>query len=284
MVEEEVATSVALTVQAQTTQETTPTSTPILTQTPFSLPTLSTPATLPKPTASPNKSGEQACMSASLVSENIPDGTIMTPGQQFTKIWKIKNTSTCVWTTSYKIVFWDGEVMGGGFVYNFPQQALPGDTVDVPLVLIAPTEEGAFQGFWKLQTPGGASFGVGYDAPFWVEILVSSDTDYEYGITSVTYNLVRDPEFGCPANVRYRFSANVSVNGPVTIVYNFAKSDGTSEDKRSLKFTEAGTQTTVTWVWSIHLSSATNERWIRLFTVSPVEQQFGKATFLYDCQ
>lgn len=281
--EQEIATSVALTVQAQNTEQALPTQTAVATKTPVPSPTGSTTTNTPKATLPVAAGGEQACMSASLIGETVPDGTIMTPGQQFTKIWHIKNTSSCTWTTAYKIVFWDGDVMGGGFVYNFPQQALPGDTVDVPVVLIAPTAEGNHQGFWKLQTPGGSSFGVGYDTPFYVDIVVSSDPDFDYGITSVTYNIVRDPEFGCPANVFYRYSANITVNGPVTIIYNFSKSDGASEDKRTLKFTEAGTKTTVVWTWSIHLGSATNPRWVRLFTVSPEEQQFEEASFHYTC-
>jgi hypothetical protein len=287
--EGDIATSVALTVQAQDTEraaaQAVQSATPMASFTPFATATGLTAATATtRPTARPAAGGEGSCMSASLVGETVPDGTVVTPGQKFTKVWKIKNTSTCVWDTSYKIVFWDGEVMGGGYVYNFPQQALPGDTVDVPLVLTAPTAEGTFQSLWKLQTPGGASFGVGYDTPFWVEVVVSSDTDYEYGITEVTYNIVREPETGCPANVFYHFSANVTVNGPMTITYNFNKSDGTSENKRSLKFTQAGTQTTTSWTWSIHLGSSTNDRWIQLFTVSPTEQSFGKAYIYYDCQ
>jgi hypothetical protein len=281
--EGDIATSVALTVQAQSTLQAAPISTPTATYTPLPLTGSSTPSPTARPTFPPIPGGEQACMSASLVDETIPDGTIMTPGQLFRKIWRIQNTSTCTWTTGYKIVFWDGDVMGGAYVYNFPQQALPGDVVEVPLDLVAPTEEGDHQGFWKLQTPGGSSFGVGYDTPFWVDVVVSSDTNYEYGITSVTYNIIRDPEFGCPANVFYRFSANVTVNGPITIVYNFEKSDGTTENKKTLKFNEAGTQTTVTWVWSIHLGSATNPRWIRLFTVTPDEEKFEEATFHYTC-
>jgi hypothetical protein len=284
--EQEIATSVALTVQAQNTEQAALPSATIpaaLTLTPTLFPTALNTTITPRPTSPPPAAGEQACMSASLESETIPDGTIMMPGQQFTKIWRIKNTSSCTWTTSYKIVFWDGEVMGGGYVYNFPQQALPGDTVDVPLVLTAPSAEGNYTSSWKLQTPGGASFGVGYDTPFWVDVVVSADTDYEYGITEVTYEIIRDPEFGCPANVFYRFHANVTANGPLTITYNFAKSDGTTENKKIMKFTQAGTQETVTWTWSIHLASATNPRWIQFFTVLPTEQYFGKASFHYTC-
>src|SRR5512143_3726509 len=138
-----IATSVAQTVEAQKPE---PTPTSAATNTPLVLPPGTGSVTPgPKPTFPPASASDQACMMASLVGENIPDGTIMKPGQQFTKTWKIQNQSTCTWTTSYKIVFWDGDVMGGGYVYNFPQQALPGDTVDVPLVLTAPSADGTYK-------------------------------------------------------------------------------------------------------------------------------------------
>ena len=279
-----IATAVALTVQAQN-RAATPTSapTPISTITPLpALPGTAAVTPQTRPTFPPASGGEQECMKASLVSETVPDGTIMKPGEQFKKTWQIKNTSTCTWNTSYKIVFWDGEVMGGGYVYNFPQQALPGDTVEVPLMLTAPIEDGSYRGYWKLQTPGGSSFGVGADTAFWVDIVVSSDPKLEFGVTSVTYSVVRNPETGCPANVFYTIYATISVNGPVSVTYNFRKSDGTFNGKRTLKFTEAGSQT-VSMEWSIHYGSSTNERWAQLFTIEPVEQDFGKATFTYSC-
>src|SRR5512143_3957679 len=176
--DDRIATAVAKTVQAQQSRSTAaPPSTLAPTFTPLQTPLATLPVT-PKPgsTVPPVSGGDQPCMKASLVEETVPDGTILKPGQQFTKTWRIQNTSTCVWNTSYKIVFWDGDLMGGGYVYNFPQQALPGDVVEVPLVLTAPATDGSYKGSWKLQTPGGASFGVGYDSPFWVDIIVSSDS------------------------------------------------------------------------------------------------------------
>jgi len=278
-----IATGVALTVEAQKPIETPTTS---ITATPLIL-TTTTPlvvtGTAPaRPTSPPNPGGEAACMKASLVDETVPDGTIIKPGVQFTKTWQIRNDSTCTWDTSYKIVFWDGDVMGGGYVYNFPQQALPGDTVSVPLVLTAPTTDGPYQSSWKLQTPGGTTFGVGYDSPFWADIVVSSSDDVKYGVTNVTYSVERNPLTGCPANVFYTIYATVSVNGPVTVTLNWRKSDGTTENKQTLKFTEAGSQT-ASMEWSLHLGAATNERWVQVFTVSPEEQDFGKATFHYTC-
>jgi len=280
-----IATSVAQTVAAGQPVSTSTPAAPVLTSTPLILtsPTAgfvtSTPA---RPTLPPNTGGDAACMKASLVEETIPDGTIVKPGQQFTKTWTIRNDSTCVWDTSYKIVFWDGDVMGGGYVYNFPQQALPGDSVPVQLVLTAPTTDGNYQSEWKLQTPGGSTFGVGFDSPFWADIVVSSSDDVEYGVTSVTYSVERDPLTGCPANVFYTIYATISVNGPVSITYNWRKSDGTLENKQTLKFTEAGSKT-VSMEWSLHLGAATNERWVQVFTLAPAEQDYGKATFHYTC-
>jgi hypothetical protein len=281
--EDAIATAVAKTVEAER-RDITPT--PALTETPLPAPPV-TPgaatATLPpRPTLPPAAGGDAECMKASLVSETIPDGTILKPGQQFTKTWKIQNTSTCTWNTSYKIVFWDGEVMGGGYVYNFPQQALPGDIVDVPLVLTAPSEDGDYRSSWKLQTPGGSTFGVGYDSPFWVDIVVSSSDKVEYGVTSVTYSVDRNPATGCPANVFYTIYATITVNGPVTVTYNWRKSDGALENKRTIKFTEAGSET-VSMEWSLHIGSATNERWAQLFTIAPVQQDYDKAKFTYNC-
>jgi hypothetical protein len=284
-----IATSVAQTVIAQNSlvpPTSALTATPVILpartgETPAGAPT-STASAQPRPTFPPASGGDAACAKASLVDETVPDGTIMKPGQQFTKTWKIKNDSSCTWDTSYKIVFWDGEVMGGGYVYNFPQQALPGDTVDVSLQLTAPMEDGNYQSYWKLQTPGGSSFGVGYDTAFWADIVVSSSEKVDYGVTAVTYSVERNPLSGCPTNVFYTISATITVNGPVSVTYGWRKSDGGTEPKQTLKFSEAGSKT-VSFQWSLHLGAATNPRWAQLYTIEPVEQDYGKATFEYTC-
>jgi len=94
------------------------------------IPTATVPAniTFPTPTQllfpTPTKSGSStntACAKANFVSETIPDGTIMKPGDVFTKTWQIKNSSSCTWDTTYKIIFWDGNVMGGAYYYNLPK-------------------------------------------------------------------------------------------------------------------------------------------------------------------
>ncbi len=284
-----IATSVAMTVQAQNSQ---PTATlQDITDTP-SVPTPPTAeATKAPPTAPPTSSGNVSgtCASASLVSETVPDGTIIAPGAQFTKTWRIKNTGTCAWDSTWKLVFVSGDLMGGAYIYNFPQPAQPDETVDVPIVLTAPQQNGTYKGDWQLQSPWGGTFGVGqYNSPFWVSIVVGSGTPANnktatvYDVTAVTYNVVRDPVAGCPTNVTYTVNATIATNGPVTVNYMWVQSDGNNDKNNTLVFTDAGTKT-VSREWKLHLGSATNTRWMQIIITSPTYQEYGKATFDYTC-
>src|ERR1700690_1367157 len=123
-----IATSVAMTVQAQNTQAPafTPTSLPVV-----DVPTLLTSPTSGVTTVPPTapvagSSNIKPCYSANFVQDvTIPDGTIVTPGQTFWKTWRVLNSGSCSWDSTYKFVFNDGDLMGGGYVYAFPGAAAP---------------------------------------------------------------------------------------------------------------------------------------------------------------
>lgn len=290
-----ISTAIAQTVAAQNASSSTetplPSATPILTQGPLQfIPTLTplVPAvspTLPKSTAGT----KTECGKASLISETVPDGTIYPPGASFTKTWEIKNESNCTWDTSYKIVFWDGDLMGGGYVYNLPQSAPPGTTFPVSLVLKAPAVDGPYTSEWMLQTPDGNEFGVGeYSASFYADVVVSSDEKPDYEITSVDYSVVRSPASGCPANTRYTMYATLTSNGPIEITYQWLQGSGTDETEllgpaRKIKFTEASSQT-VSHEAVLHLGASTgNQRWKAMVITAPYYQEFERMHYLYDC-
>lgn len=290
-----ISTAIAQTVAAQniipSTETPLPSATPAVTQGPLQfIPTLtplvSGPSpTLPKSTAS----GKAECGKASLVSETIPDGTIYAPGASFTKTWEIKNESNCTWDTSYKIVFWDGDVMGGGYVYNLPQSAPPGTTFPISIVLKAPATDGPYISEWMLQTPDGTEFGVGqYSASFYADIVVSADEKPDYAITKVEYSMVRSPATGCPANTRYTLYATVTSNGPIEIKYQWLQGSGTPETEllgpsRTLKFTEAGSQT-VSHEAVLHLGATPgDQRWKAFVITEPSYKEFERIHYLYDC-
>jgi len=237
--------------------------TPEIIQTPLGFsPTLTSLPPTAMPTA--NNTNKSACAKASLVSETIVDGTIFKPGEKFTKTWEIKNASTCTWDTSYGIVFWNGDVLGGAYYYNLPQSVPPGAVFPASLVLTAPKEDGSYKSEWVLQTPDKVNFGVGeYSAPFYTEIVVSAAEKPAYAVTDVTYEMVRTPPTGCPANVTYTAYATVSTNGPLEFKYYWAQSDGHNPKGDVIKM-KAADSIVITNSWQLHIATTPGTRWMAI--------------------
>lgn len=260
-----------------------------------SLPTATPRATLPAETLAPSDvtptnvptlvsaPPDPNCARATLVSEDPPDGVILTPGQYYWKTWTILNTGTCTWNPSYSLVFWSGDLMGGLISYPLDDEVSPEEQKEISIYLKAPDTEGPFTGYWRLQTPWNSNFGVGpSDEPFYVQVVVSNEAEPEFGITSVVYEVVREPETGCPTNVRYTVHATISTNGPFEIDYFWNQSDGNESATRPMVFTEAGS-TTISREWVIGKGDSPNPRWIEFVVTEPVYQEYGKATILNNC-
>lgn len=77
------------------------------------------------------------------------------------KVWRVQNSGDCTWTTDYRLVFSQGEVMSTGETFPFPGSVPPGATVDLRFPLVAPLKPGEYSGYWMLQAPNGEPFGVG---------------------------------------------------------------------------------------------------------------------------
>jgi len=121
-------------------------------------------ATAPPPT--------QSCDVAQFVDDiTIPDGTVLKPDETFTKTWRLKNTGTCTWTTSYVIVFSNGDSLGGPATQSLTGNVNPGQSVDISVNLKAPGTPGSYRGHWKLRNGSGLLF-----AQFYVDIKVVSAT------------------------------------------------------------------------------------------------------------
>ncbi|GIK56346.1 MAG: SH3 domain-containing protein [Chloroflexi bacterium] len=126
----------------------------------------------------PSAAPVTACTnSAALVSDvSVPDGTQFAPNTGFNKIWRIKNTGTCTWDTSYKMVHAGGHLLGAVSTF-FPlrDSVQPGHTVDLTINMVSPDAPNTYQSDWKLQDAQGQFFGVGRNnSPFWVKIVVSA--------------------------------------------------------------------------------------------------------------
>ncbi|MGD9092594.1 MAG: NBR1-Ig-like domain-containing protein, partial [Anaerolineales bacterium] len=104
---------------------------------------------------------------------NIPDNTTMRQGEQFEKVWRIRNEGTCSWGSDYKLVFASGSSMNGPPENPMPEAA-PGDIVEVSVNLTAPNRGGTYASYWEFQNNQGNRFGVGKDNGWvWAQIAVS---------------------------------------------------------------------------------------------------------------
>jgi hypothetical protein len=154
--------------QPQSTNTPVPTNTPAPTNT-------NTPVPLP-------------CDAAGFVSDvTVPDGTTYTAGSKFTKTWRLKNIGTCTWTTSYSLVFIDGNSMGAPASLNLPGNVAPGQTIDISIDLTAPATDGSYRGNFKLRNAAGVVFGTGSSGTsvFYVLIKVVTPTSTNGGYSFV---------------------------------------------------------------------------------------------------
>jgi hypothetical protein len=173
----DVITQVALTLAAMgtTTATTTPgQATPSATQT---LPQTNTPTPTITQRAFTPTFTVQPCDQAQFISDvTIPDGTKMTPGQAFTKTWRLRNLGSCTWTSSYSLVFASGDSLGAPSVVNLTGNVASGATVDVSVDMKSPMTAGNYRSNWKLRNASGQVFGVQSDQPFFVDITVVAIT------------------------------------------------------------------------------------------------------------
>lgn len=161
---------------------------PVITRAGAAPTTPSTPVTGTPPTATPTRTPgpvtvtvpPSSCDKAQFVDDvTVDDGTIMAPGQTFTKTWRLRNVGTCSWNKSYQIVYFSGERMGGPESTAFPladnQVVANGQTVDLSINMTAPSAPGQYRGYWMFKNASGQLFGIGPQAnkPWWVDIRVS---------------------------------------------------------------------------------------------------------------
>jgi len=278
----DISTAVAQTVQARdslTEVASIPTTTPEI-NTETTITPAATPTSAPTLVSVPS---DPDCISATLVGETPPDGVILKPGEYFWKTWTFRNTGTCAWDSSYELTYWSGDLMGGLVSYPLPEVVLPGEQKDITIYLKAPDSEGTFTGFWQFRAPWDASFGAGpYSEPFYVEVVVSSKEKPKYSITGITYEVVRDPAIGCPTNVRYTVRATITVNGPFDFEYYWNQSDENESGRKTMEFTEAGSQT-ISREWMVGKGDSPNPRWMTVTVTSPKYQEYGKAYILNNC-
>ncbi len=280
-------TAAAQTVEAQLTQNallvaaTPAPATPLPTATNAPIPTVDSQATLApaSETATPTSNNSTLCDSARFMADvTVPDGTRYSPGAIFTKTWRLKNTGSCTWNTSYALVFDSGEAMGGAASLSLPEAVAPGQEIDISISLTAPAKAGKYRGYWRLRNAAGEMLPIekGYNSKsFFVEIEVkpgASDSGAtQFAVTSVSFNIEHS---GTCAAGKYTVTATITANKSGLVTYTWIRSDGASgpANNGSLEFDKAGSQP-VKFEWTTGASGL----WVDLYIDEPNQQQFGRA-------
>ena len=88
----------------------------------------------------------------------IPDDTRMTPGQQFIKTWRVKNSGKRPWGAGFRLVFAKGTAMTTERSLPLPA-CEPGQEVEISIQQTAPNRQGSYFGDWKMRDDRGNLFG-----------------------------------------------------------------------------------------------------------------------------
>ena len=159
-------TQIAGTIQADLTKAAalTPSATPTLesTATPTMSPATETPSGAPTNTPYPTTDPSAKVNNSLYVADvTIPDGTTFAHTEAFVKTWRVKNIGQSTWTTFYRLVYVEGNLLGAEDSYSvyLPKNVAPGETVDISIKFKTPDELGSYYSYWRLYTNDNVPFG-----------------------------------------------------------------------------------------------------------------------------
>jgi hypothetical protein len=248
---------------------------PTLTSTPET-PTLTFTATVPP----------LPCDAAQFVSDiTIPDGSVITAGGNFTKTWRLMNVGSCAWATNYQIIYDHGDILGGPSAANINVSVAPGGTVDLSLLMKAPTSPGTYKGYWKLRNASGGAFGIGADhnGTFAVSIQVLATPKPPFAVTSVEASAVPPTWVGpCNQPPIIMMIAKITANGAGTVKFHWVADIGTVSGVFPLTFDSKGTKT----FSAVPLPPQPvpfKQGWIAVYIDEPNHQQFSKVKYTIQC-
>lgn len=185
-------------------------------------------ATPALPTATP------ACVynMAFVADVTIPDDTVIPPGVNFTKVWRIRNNGSCAWPAGSSWVFTGGEQMNGPNAVSVPA-ARPGETADVSVLLLSPTTPGRYTGYWSLRLPNGTLMNQSYYARIIVPSPTATPTHTPFPATAtptavpatatptVTQTPTAMPPTPTPITIynwRGEYFSNTALSGPPSLI------------------------------------------------------------------
>lgn len=92
------------------------------------------------------------------VDVNIPDGTTMTPGQDFIKTWRVKNNGSCAWGAGYELIYAGYADQMAGQFQPLDEVIQPGQETELSVQFQAPDAAGEYVSAWQMSNPAGQPF------------------------------------------------------------------------------------------------------------------------------
>jgi hypothetical protein len=220
----------------------------------------------------PTQLTSPGCLVAGLVSETIPDGTVLQKGAAFTKTWKVINGGTCSWSTAFKLVFVGGDILGAPYEINLIENVAPGNVTNISVSMVAPNTDANYTGYWMLKTNAGMDI-----APFTVNIIVGNPLPSSFQVTKVTAGFRDMVPMSCPHTDS--FNVDITTNGAGTVTYFFEDNISGVGATKSLNFTSASTLTLEYWI----TISRDGDYWVLVYINNPNQQYFGPFNFNVNC-
>lgn len=124
---------------------------------------------------------------------SVPDGTQFSPGDRFTKTWRLTNAGSCTWESDYSVVWFAADAIGVTGEQPLAETVPPGGSIDISVDMVVPEEPRMYQSYWKLRSADGELFGIGPagDGAFWAQIEVV-DT-YETPVAEILPTTTPEP-------------------------------------------------------------------------------------------
>ena len=179
------------------------------------------PSATPVPPSATATSTSAPCNRAELVQElNVPAGSDIPANGRFTKVWRVKNTGSCTWSTSYALIYAGGDKFAIQEAIAFPGSVVPGQSVDLALDLRAPNVIGQFRSTWALRDAYGEIFDLDSAANkrLVVDISVSAaGSSYPFKLANMVCAAAWSSAVGflpCPGNQESEDGSIILLNRP----------------------------------------------------------------------
>lgn len=156
-------TQVVMTVQAEVTKMALLTPSPTTTLPPTAtippVPTQALPAAPKTPAGQPTLPSASPDNATWIADVTVPDDTVFWKNESFTKTWKIENSGTTTWDSTYKLVYVDGPILGETLIVSIVNPVKPKNQIELSVPMKAPETLGTKTTYFRMMNGKGQFFG-----------------------------------------------------------------------------------------------------------------------------